>query len=109
MIYYIILHSIILHSTRLCNYVTHFSILWQRRVEERKVQYFGDVSFSVSLDPFSSVSPLSSSLLLAFNLFSSNSLSVMQVIGLRIIARNYDFQSASPFTADDIVSLTPLV
>lgn len=33
----------------------------------------------------------------------------MQVTGLRIIARNYDFEGSSPFKTEDIVGLTPLV
>lgn len=33
----------------------------------------------------------------------------MQVTGLRIIARNYDFEGSAPFKTEDIVGLTPLV
>ena len=34
---------------------------------------------------------------------------ICQVIGLRIVSRDYDFSSSSPFGDDDIVSLIPMV
>ena len=51
-----------------------------------------------------------SSLTLYLSLFPSHSFPPhLQVTGLRIIARDYDFLSESPFSPDDIISLTPLV
>ena len=34
---------------------------------------------------------------------------ICQVTGLRILCRDYDFSSSSPFGSDDIVSLMPMV
>ena len=32
-----------------------------------------------------------------------------QVLGLRVISRNFDYSSATPFRVDDILSVVPLV